>query len=93
MFSKKHWTFLKKHLMFSKIPRDVFLKNNGMFFSTPFILILICTTYIFHGTEPVKTVFKQCFNSVLMPFKHGVIITEKLRFPIVSFPLQAPQSP
>ena len=81
MFSKKHWTF-------SKIPRDVFLKNNGMFFLTPFILILICTTYIFHGTEPVKTVFKQCFNSVLMPFKHGVIITEKLRFLIVflSFP-------
>ena len=32
MFSKKHWTFLKKHWTFSKIPRDVFLKNNGMFF-------------------------------------------------------------
>ena len=83
---KKHWTF-------SKIPRDVFFKKQRYVFSTPFILILICTTYIFHGTEPVKTVFKQCFNSVLMPFKHGVIITEKLRFLIVSFLFQATQSP
>ena len=93
MFSKKHWTFLKKHLMFSKIPRDVFLKNNGMFFRHLLSLFWYAQLTFSMERSAVKTVFKQCFNSVLMPFKHGVIITEKLRFPIVSFPLQAPQSP
>ena len=82
MFSKKHWTF-------SKIPRDVFLKNNGMFFDTFYPYFDMHNLHFPWNGVPLK----QCFNSVLMPFKHGVIITEKLRFPIVSFPLQAPQSP
>ncbi len=64
MFSKKHWTFLKKHLMFSKIPRDVFLKNNGMFFRHLYPYFDMHNLHFPWNGVPLK----QCLNSVLIAF-------------------------